>query len=202
MNMRLPFRPRIAATSIALLVCALSAGCGSTQMDHSWRSPVFQGPAFKKVLVIGLAAQPDVRQVYEDAFVEQLRAAGAGGAASYMLLSDVQTADKEAIKQAAAQSGADAVLLTRLVKVEKQGVVVRPDPGVQDRIDSAWPGTYTPVVAGETKIVTLESKLFDAESGQLVWSAATQTFDAEDLQKAISSTSRIIVKELAKQKLL
>jgi hypothetical protein len=186
----------------AALVCVLAAGCGSTQMAHSWKSPAFKGPAFKKVLVIGRAAQPNVRQVYEDAFVKELHALGASGVGSHTLLSGAQTGDREAIMLAAAQSGADAVLLTRLVKVEKQDVVVPPEPGVQDRIDSAWPGTYTPVVAGQTEIVTLESRLFDADTGQLVWSCTTQTFDAADLQRAISSTARTIVKELARQKLL
>jgi hypothetical protein len=154
------------------------------------------------VLVIGVATPPDVRRAYEDAFVKQLQVLGASGAVSYTLLPDAQSADKAAIKQAAAQSGADAVLLTRLVKVEKQAVVIPPDPGVQDRIDSAWLGTYTPVVAGQNTIVTLESRLFDADTGQIVWSGTTQTFDAEDLHRAISSTSRTIVNELAKQKML
>lgn len=197
-----PIRMRSATAAISLLLCAQAVGCGSTQMAHSWKSPMFKGPAFRKILVIGKAARPEVRQLYEDAFVRQLQTVGAAGTASYPLLADAQTADRAAIDRAVAQAGADAVLVTRLVKMERRDVVVPPEPGVQDRIDSAWPGTYTPVVAGQTDIATLEVKLFDAASGQLVWSATMQEFNAGDLQRATAGASRTIVKELVRKRLL
>lgn len=193
---------RKTVTLIGLLLCGLSAGCATTQIDHSWKSPAVGGKTFQKVLVIGMAKRPDVRRTYEDAMVDQLRTAGVAGVASYSLLPDAQMTDKAAVNQAIAQSGADAVLMTRLVKRVEQDVVVPPSPRMQEYIDTAWPGTYTPTVAGQTDIVTLETKLFEAGSGRLAWSATTQTFDAQDLQRAISGVSRTITRELAKQHLI
>jgi hypothetical protein len=195
-------RARMARTAIALLFGVLSGGCANTQIEKSWKSPEFSGRSFKKVLVIGMATRPDVRRLYEDAFVKQLEAVGAAGVASYALLPDAQMTDRAAIDRAVAQSGADAVLVTRLVKVTKQDVVVPPSPRLQEYVDSAWPGTYTPIVAGQTDIATLETKLFDAATAQPVWSATVQQFDAGNLQRAMADVSRTITKELAKQKLL
>ncbi len=110
--------------------------------------------------------------------------------------------DDAAVRQAAARSGADAFLVTRLLNVRQEPVIVPPEPGVWVRIQSAWPGTYKPVVAGQTEIVTLETRLFPAGSDQPLWSGTTQTYDAADLHKAIPGTAKTIVKDLAKQGLI
>jgi hypothetical protein len=191
-----------AGATILLLACGLSAGCAPTEMVGAWRSPSFHGPSFKRVLVVDMAKRADVRRMYEDAFVQALGTAGATGLASYPLLTEAQMSDKAAIAAAVARSGADAVLVTRLVKVVKQEVVIPPRPSIQEYVDTAWPGTYTPTVAGENEIVTLRTRLFGAATQQPVWSGTTQTFDAQNLKQATSSVSRIIVKQLARQKLI
>jgi hypothetical protein len=195
-------RLRIPVIAVTLIISALSAGCGSTKMVHSWKSPDFKGPAFHKVLVIGLASQPDVRRVYEDAFVKHLQAAGIDGVASNTLLLTPQTAGKAAIGQAAARSGADAVLVTHLVKTVKEAVGDEPQPGIQEYVDTSWPGTYTPAGSTQIDVVTLETRLFDAASTRVVWSGTTETFAAQKLQQAIEDVSRIIVQQLKSQKML
>lgn len=195
-------RAPIAFVGMALLACGLSAGCAPTELKSSWRSPTAGEPAFGRVMVIGMARRPDIRRMYEDAFVRQLGAMGVPCVASYTLLPDEQMTDKAAIAGAQLRSDSDAVLVTRLVNIVKQDLVVPPGPRLQEYVDTAWPGTYTPEVAGQTDIVTLETRLFDASTGQLVWSGMTQTFDAQNLKKAIPSIARTISNELAKQHLI
>lgn len=202
MKNRAILRIRVAGAAMALLACGLLAGCIYTQMQSSLKEPGYSGPAFRQVLVIGMARRGDIRRIYEDAFVTQLAARGVQAVPSYTVLPDAQLTDKEAIGQAVARFGADAVLVTRLVKLEKQDVVMPPSPRMQEYVDTAWPGTYTPEVAGQTDIATLETKLFEAGSGRLAWSGTTRAFDAQDLQRATTDVSGAIVKELARQGLI
>ncbi len=185
-----------------LLIGGVSAGCGYTRMDRSWKSPEFHGPAFRKVLVVGVAANADVRRTYEDAFLEQLQARGVMGVAGSTLLGDSQTTDEAAITEAVAGTGADAVLLTRLVKVEPRAIEVPPEPGVWVKIQSAWPGTYTPVVGGYVDVVTLEIRLFGAANFFFNDTATTETFVAKNLRQAVGDLARTVTKELARRKLL
>ncbi len=194
-------RQMTARAVIAMLIAGVSAGCASNRVENSWKSSEFSGRSFKKVLVIGVAKRADVRQLYENEFVKQLEGAGAAGVASHTMLSDAQMTDRAAIGQAVARCGADAVLVTRLVKLEKKAEVVQPDVRLEEYVADAMPGAYTPTDLGEVGIATLQARLFDAASARPVWSATIQV-SAGALKPAVNDVSRTIVKELRSQKLL
>jgi hypothetical protein len=127
---------------------------------------------------------------------------GVTGVASYTLLPDAQKVDKEAVIQAVSQSGADAVLVTRLIKVETVTQTADVSPRLEDYLGPADAGAYDLPDASQHEVVSLESKFFGAPTKEMIWSGTTTTFDPVDLQKAASEVSGVIAKELAKQKLI
>ncbi len=193
---------RRAAAAVALWLAALSISCAPSETVRSWRSPTFRGPAFRKVLVVWLAAPPNARRVYEDALVARLVTRGVQGIPSYSLFPGDPAPDDNVIRRAATRSGADAFLVTRTVTVRREPTIVPPEPGVWERIQSAWPGTYKPQVVGQTEILTLETTLFPAAADQPAGSVTTRTYDAADLRKAVPATVRTIVQDLARQGLI
>src|SRR5690606_39438338 len=59
-----------------LAVVALLAACATTHLKDSWKDPQFSGAPFRNVLVIGISRSDANRRLFEDGFVQALRAAG------------------------------------------------------------------------------------------------------------------------------
>src|SRR5450759_440912 len=99
---------------LLILIAMLLTACATTQLNAVWKNPGYQTrPA--KIMVIGVARNPINRRLFEDEFVQQLKARGTEAIASYTVLSDEQQDDHEAIAAKVKELGADAILITRLV---------------------------------------------------------------------------------------
>src|SRR4029453_15000138 len=93
------------------LLALLRGASPSPALRDSWRDPQFAGQPLRSVLVIGVARSQSNRRVFEDGFAQALRAQGVAATASYPLLPEEGAIGNARIKQAVAQSGADAVLI-------------------------------------------------------------------------------------------
>jgi hypothetical protein len=165
-------RFRCTAT-LAVGVALLLSACASMTADSAWRDPTYEGPPFKKVMVIAWVDRPSVRRTVEDIFVGDLTRRGISAVASYTLIPDPRDVKRAAVVEAAKRSGVDSVLVNRLqgVHIEVQSEEIQPfvtaDPA------DMWPGA--PISAGstfinvQTKTADLMSNLFDASTGKMVW---------------------------------
>ena len=98
----------------------------------------------------------------------------------------------EAVKEA----GADAAVITRLVRVEKKTEVTpgfyQPAPavtfGFYPGYSAAWLGYYEPPTIYQRDIYISETSLYDLTKNQLVWSGTVQTVDPSDITKKSSAT--------------
>ena len=71
-------------------------------------------------MVIGVSKQPSIRRTFEDQFVTKLKAAGVDAVPSYLYIPEDGQVDEGRLQAAVKQAGADAVIITRLVRVEKK----------------------------------------------------------------------------------
>ena len=196
---------RLMATWVAVSAFGLLSGCSNSELTKSWKSPAFNRAPFKKVMILGVAKRPEVRRMYEDAFVSQLKAKGVEGVASYTLIPDLGKVNRDDVKRVAIEAGADAVLVTRLVKFDSQTYAASDDDErVEMYLGLDAPGTYTPSQQGyAVETVVLQNQLFDGQSAQPVWSGTTQSFDPkENLEQTVCDLATLIVRTLARQKLI
>ena len=194
------------------LVCAtagvLLAACASTSLVNQWRAPEYHGPKFTKVLVTGVSQQPSVRRVFEDEFSSRLRAAGVDATPSYTLMPYDGQADEAQLREAVQKSGAQGVLITRLVRVEQKTQVTpgvyRPMPvaGFYGWYASYWNGYYEPPTIYQYDIVTVETSLYSVPLSELVWSGMTETFSPQDVRKETEGFAKVIIEALRKQGLI
>ncbi|HYE34514.1 hypothetical protein [Methylocaldum sp.] len=112
---RNPLNPRL-GLSLLWLVTALVAACVTTHLKNSWKDPQFNDVPFRNVLVIGVSRSDANRRMFEDGLIQALRASGTEASASYSLLPEQGPLPKERIKQAVAKTGADSVLVTRVLR--------------------------------------------------------------------------------------
>ena len=199
--------------------------CTSTAVTGSWKNPDYSGTP-RQVYIVGVSKQVTGRRIFEDEFRRQLQAYGVTGIASYKDLADPQNATKEAIAERVRKSGADSVLMARMIGKRTEEVVnpgrisgyetgpsyaypnpryYAPAPYYRDwgsYYDRRFEATYEPPTVTEFQVVTIEANLYDVKSGELIWSAQLDTVVEANTQKLITDFVTTVTKDLRQQGLL
>jgi hypothetical protein len=190
---------------IALAFVLGAAGCSSTKVVSRWENPQYVPAHFNRILVIGVSREASVRRAFEDAFVARLKAEGVHAIPSYVVIPEEGQVDESRLQQATRQANADAVLMTRLLRVERKTEVTSgyysppsaplgPYPWYSDR----WLGYYDPPQIYQYDVYISETSLYDVRTNQLVWSGTVQTATPGDLNKEIQRYVATVMKALKK----
>ncbi len=204
---------------LILLLCLVS-GCSSTTLTGSWRSPEFSGRV-DKIYIVGVSKQETHRRIFEDEFGAELQMYGIKTVSSYKDLKNAQKAELEAILEKVTANGADAMLMTRIIDKRTEEVV---NPGrvtsyrtnvpyygyrdyypspyyrhYRDYYDRRYETIYEPATISKYKVITLESNLYDASSGELIWSAQLETVMEGTIKKMIQDFIKVVTKDLVEQ---
>jgi hypothetical protein len=199
---------RVAAALLPLLL--LAACAPSTKLVNVWQDPAYNSGPFKKVMVLGLGADGAMSRTFEDIFAAELKRRGVDAIPGYTAVPEGQQASREAIEKAARGAGADAFLVARLVKSEKE---TQYSPGYSSAIPAVGyynnfygyynaAVTYAPAVSYQYEVVTVETNLWDVASNKLVWSGTTQTFAPGSVNQEAPGFAKLIIDALAERKLL
>ena len=194
----------------SLLIGLLVAGCSTTTptVISEWRNPAYASASFSRIMIGGLGGDVSTRRNFEDEFIVQLRAAGADGLASYRYVPEGSDADENRLRDAARKAGVDALILTRLVRVEEMtqysGSFAPPISfGVfGSNVGASWSGLGGAPSAYRVNEYTAETALHDIAKNEVVWSVTTKTSDTDGGRTAIKSTVEAVVKSLAEKNLL
>jgi hypothetical protein len=197
-----------ALTRSAALVAlaALSLACGArTDLGTVWNAKMPRAPV-TRILVIGIAENSVTKRSFEDAFAAELNQRGAEAAPSYMFLPPDERLSEEMVREVVRQRGIEAVVVTRLLKVDedKQYIPPRTDyvsrgyaGGLYGYYGSAYDVVHTPGYWQTVTIVRLETRLYDAETADLIWAAQSDTFDPSSTDDTIKSVTKAVAKRIA-----
>lgn len=200
--------PTVFRRVVLSIALSLSAGCASTKIVNEWREPDYIPPRFKKVVVLGISKEATLRRSFEDEFVAQLRANGIEAVPSYQVMPEEGQAPEARLLSAIKQSGADAAIMTRLVRVERRqqftGGYYNPYPGhgFYHWYSSGWAGFYEPPRVYNYDVYTSETSLYDLNQDRLVWAGTVQTTDPGDIRKEIKNYVKIVIDALKENNLL
>jgi hypothetical protein len=184
------------------------ASCASTQMVHQWSNPAYTSTSFKKVLVIGVTRQAPIRRSFEDEFVARLKAAGVDATPSYLYIPQDGPVTEAVLKQAVREAGADAIAITRLVRVQQQTEIAPgyepsdPAMAVHPMYTTAWNGYYEPPIVYRSEIYTCETSLYDTAKNQVVWKGTAQTEARGNLSQEIKDYAQIMISGLKDKNLI
>ena len=202
----MPMKTQMFGAVAGLMLAAMLSGCASTSIISEWRDPeVKEAGPYKKFFVTAITKQETVRRQLEDAFKDNLAALGAAGIASYGPLTATAEANKEQLVKAVKETDADAVLVVRMVKRETETSISPAyygPTGYYNGYHSSWDGFYEPMSVYQYDVITLEVKLYEVKTGQLVWAASTETVDPGKLQKEISAYAKLICERMGTLKLI
>ena len=181
--------------SVALVV--LSA-CASTQLKGSWKDPAFSGPPLQKLLVVGAFKSDLNRRVFEDAFAGALTAAKTAAEVSYRELPESGAIANERVQAAAKNAGADAVLVTRLMRVRRD-VSVTPSymgPGFYGAGFGGYYGAayaYGPPDVNVYDVLTIESTLWNMRNDKPVWSGTSEVTAPSNISEASKELAGVLI---------
>ena len=204
-------RPVLAVTFI--LLAAVMAG-GKTKLITSWKNPEYTGPAFHRILVLGMSAKPGVRADFEDALSGLVARPGieAVPGNSILLRPEGTKLDLDYLKEQVKAFKIDSVIVSRLVKVDKNVTYIPGQPYVPypyyrsfyGYYGTLYPVVYTPDYLSEETTVRVETNVYAVSSseGELVWTGVSDTFNPSSADKVIQQLSKLIVKELQKENVL
>jgi hypothetical protein len=197
---------RIVGSLIAAAL--LLGGCAATQIINQWSNPSYAAVSFKRILVIGVSKQTTIRRNFEDEFVAQLRAAGADAAPSYEFTPENGPVEESRLALAVKQAGADAVITTRLVRVERKAEYIPgtygpyPGFGYYRWYSSAWVGFYEPPRLHFYDIYISETSLYDVRNDRLVWSGIAKTTQLGDIRQETKEYVEVVIAALREKNLL
>ena len=200
-----------AAIALGILAPLLGLGCATpTELSGVW---VTESPApLSRILVIGVARTESSRRTFEDRFVEALAERGTSAVASYTLLPGEGRIEESAIRAAVREHGFGGVIVTRLLRIDEETTYVPPTTrvvpggyggyGLYGYYGMAWSVETTPGYTQTTRIVRLETNLYDTASEKLVWTAHSDTLNPDSPEDAIGSVTEAIADRLADDGLL
>ena len=197
----------LALTSLLLLVLF---GCASTTITGVWSDENYNQIPIQSVMVIGVAENQRNRNIFESEMAAEFEKRGVKAIPSAKVLGD-QEITKENVVQAAEKSQVQAVLVTRLVGTKQEQVYQPPTTyGVPDpyyrRWDSYYPHmydyAYTPGYMATYTNVVLETSVFAVKEQSLIWSAASETFEPQNINEEIKKLSEILVRKMRESKLV
>ena len=210
---RLDSAPRLIIRSVLLifsLLAILAASSGkSVKMITSWFNPIYKGQTFHKILVIGVAQNLEVRADFEDELSAQIARPGIETIpGNHILLrpDPNEKPDLEYLRGQVHDNHIDAVVVTRLLKVDKEvthvpsSTYVAPYPyyySVYGYLNAVYPLIYDPGYTREDTTVSVETNVYATSrpEGDLMWNGVSKSFNPKSAKKVADG----LVKELPKQ---
>lgn len=211
-------------TLVALMLIIMETGCASISLVNSWKDDKAPAKQYRKLLVVGVAKSNQMRQVFEEVFSDELRKMKLEATSSYTVTGVEAKQSRETLEEAVRKSGADGVLITRLVNLKRntttQTGFVMTDRGFShpDFHDPVFMPTdmlgyygatvshasfeHRPVEVTTSTVATLQTSLFDAGTGRLVWSGTTSAVDPAGVVTISSKLSGVVIRALASQGLI
>jgi hypothetical protein len=203
----------------ALTVCALVvlpvANAKAVKLLMSWKKPAYSGQKPHRILVIGMSENPEIRADFEDDLSSAIAKDGHEAIPGNSILLRTHSAqlDPDYLKGQIRDFKIDAVLVSRLVKVDKKTTYV---PGHSYVVPYAYYysfygyyGTvyrqvYSPDYLREDTTVRIETNFYAATAadGELIWTGTSDSFNPKSAQMVIDGVVKLIAKELKKQDIL
>ena len=199
--------PATVVAAAALILLTLACGA-TTKLASVWQEPNYAGTRMSRILVLGIGENATVRRSFEDAFVEALTAQGVEAVASYRELPSVERLSREAIDQVVRAGAFDGVVVTRLLGTDKEETYVPgqthvvPRRGYYDYYRAGYDVIHEPGYVRTRTIVRLDTKLYDARTGEIVWGAQSDTFNPASTDDTIQSVTQLISRKLKEAGLL
>ncbi|HEX7504976.1 MAG TPA: hypothetical protein VF336_06885 [Syntrophales bacterium] len=202
---------KVVLAGMLLFAAALmTQSCASSmQLTDNWRNSTYTGPAYKNIMVVAMTKREDLRQPVEEEFAKQLKAQGVKAATCYECIPDPDKVTREELVKANQGMGIEAYLIVRVIGTgtEIQSTLAdSPSPiaastGTDSMMNMQWFGPE-PSASKRSQVATLESRLYDGKTADLVWRSTVNAVNPSASEGQISKFVSLELKALRDDKLI
>lgn len=198
-----------------LLALGLLSSCTGTRMLDTWANESYQPQEqAEKIAVLTLHPRLDVRKAQQAYLIEVLEKEGyatVGGLELFSPEFEPTAANLPQVQQKLLAEGVDRVLTVSLLDTERSEVYM---PGQVNSVPrmffnpfggyffQTWQQVYQPGYYREDVDVILETKLFDAETGQLIWTGQSSTPQVSNTKAFAKDVARGLLQALNQDRVL
>lgn len=189
----------------------LVGGCSSSVLVDEWSDTSFHAPPLKKILVIDITKDLSKRQIWEDAFTDELSESGVHATSSYRLFPGVLPDTNQVIK-AIQENGFDGILVTHLLLPDTSSNYVDSSVTTQHvRRYNLRTGYYTYYEQYVQHPAYLDSQITRRRSievwstgkgGRMIWSATSNTRVMRTLEAVRDNIADLVVHELLRHAII
>jgi len=212
-------RPAISAVTALFLLVLSGCATRSTTLDAQWVNPEFAGQrSVRSVMVMSAIRDSTNRRLFEDRMVSVLSATGVKAVQSYKFIPADGPVSEAQLRRAVADAGVEHALVSRVINVTTEvnvtpGMVMGPAwtpgwgwsggwgpgwGGFAGYYNTMWTTSIPPRVT-TTQSVHADTRVFDARTAAVVWSAATTTSTGWDsVPQLIDQFVDVIVQTMKK----
>jgi len=187
------------------LIGLLIAGCTSKSLESVWVDESFAAKPVHKILVVGVSGTLSERRVFEEQFAQALTTAGTQGVPSFQYIDNSATASDQAFNAGVDKSGADGVLLVRVLGVDTRTQVTTTRVparsgnsfGPRGTWSPGWgPAWYSVPDIRQFQVAHVEAILFNSKSHDPIWTASTQLIRPQSVVAETPGFARLVIRDL------
>jgi hypothetical protein len=193
----------------AAAMMTLSCASPSMQLTDNWRNSTYTGPAYKKIMVVAMTKRDDMRQPIEDEFAKQLRSRGVAAVTCYECIPDPDKVTREELAKVSQGMGIEAYLIVRVlgagIEVQSTRAESQSPMLASDNVDSMTTMRGMgpePMMSKRSEMVTLESRLYDGKTAEIVWRSTVNAVNPSPSEGQISKFVSMELKALVEKKLI
>jgi hypothetical protein len=188
---------------LLLLFCSLLtiSSCGpKTKIAMDWSNPDYGKVRFNKVVAIAMSKDPIIRRVAEDEFVDKLPK-GTEGLASYALVPEDKRDDVDFLKKVLKEANVDGAAVFSLVSEDMKFEFNRGNPHYNfwSYYGWAYPTVYGSSYLMTETVLRIYCAVYEVENATLVWSALSETTNADSTKKTIDDIVRKTIVRLKRE---
>ena len=166
---------------LIVIVAILSiTACASSKPVQLWQDPGFKKPV-EKILVIAAIQRSTQRRVYEDLFEKPISNLDVEVVPSYTIATTEVSISPKSLKSAISRENLEGILVTRLMGFDEEQEYQPPNEQEHYQDYNAYykyalKRSDSKLLRGFNSLM-LETCLFDAKSGQLIWFMQSETIE-------------------------
>jgi len=196
---------------LLISIFLFATGCATTHILSAWKNPEYEAGKIKKVVVIGVFRRPTLRRFFEDEFARRLKAENIEAVPGYSVIKDEKMPEDVLIEKIR-ELNIDALLISRVVDKKTletyyppQTTYIGPRPYYHNwyrYYRDSYDYIITPGYTVEQKIVKIETSIYDTKTGNLDWSALSESYADSPTIKDVESFIAVLMKEMKSQGML
>ena len=178
----------------------LIISCAGTDVTQKQVDDAYKEKPVSDILVIAITGNEHNRRSFEKKFVAHLKSVGVDAVASEESIPMPPDLDlkKETILDAVNQYENDAVIITQLTGKEARDVYNR---GGVTRM-GYFSYSRNPGYSSTSTTVRLETNLYDAKTGKLIWSGMSKTLSKDSTDQIMNDVIKAVITKLKQNKLI